>query len=372
MKYFVLRIVLFSLPLIGYLAVYEIAMDSLGETVSIDEVLDEQQDNTSLFMRRFLDQEYNIYKLSALERHQPEVIIVGSSRVMQFRSNYFKESFYNGGGLLQNYKDLLSFLAEGHGERLLVIGLDQWWFKKDNSESSFSWISEPEKEVVSSGKRYAGLSSIVRITKALNEARVLKNFGGAAQVGNGGFRFDGSMKIPDGRIEKLLREKRFVDTEDPPIPERIRKGLTKRFSYSIIDTTAWREILISIKQYQAMGGEILVYLPPLSTESATLMSLENQQEYFFRFLSQTMSDDLANQKIPFIPFETPTDYGLPDTYFVDGIHPSEVFVARQVERHADKFGGMINKQKLKEMIERSFCELLFDEREMTASRNTDK
>jgi hypothetical protein len=370
MKYFVLRIVLFSLPLIAYLAVYEIAMDSLGETVNIDEILDEQQDSTGLFMRRFLDQEYT-YKLSALERHQPEIIIVGSSRVMQFRSDYFNKSFYNGGGLLQNYKDLLSFLVKGHGERLLIIGLDPWWFKKDNSENSFSWINETEKEVVKSGKRYAGLKSIIPITRALSEARVLKNFGGAAQVGNGGFRFDGSMKIPDERIEKLLREKRFVDTEDPPIPERIKKGLTKRFSYSTIDTSAWKEVLISIKQYEAMGGRVLIYLPPLSTESATLIRLENKQKYFFRFLSQTMSDDLANQKISFIPFEAPTNYGLPDTYFVDGIHPSEVFVARQVERHIDKFDGTVNKQKLKEMIETSFCELLFDEEEMATSRNTD-
>jgi len=46
------------------------------------------------------------------------------------------------------------------------------------------------------------------------------------------------------------------------------------------------------------------------------------------------------------PLERPDDYKAEDTFFMDGIHPSEVFVAIQLKQHSSKFWGQIDKKKL--------------------------
>lgn len=360
MKKFVYKLLFFLLPIFFIAGIYEVAMSDMGETHSMKKVHDLQENNHEvLFMRKILSQEFNFYKEFGIKKYAPEILIVGSSRVMQFRSSYFKGSFYNAGGLLQNKWDLNKFIKSSLGAQKIIIGIDPWWFKEDNIDNSKSWIGAKE-ELVSSKDRYLGLLKPSLVFSSFFKNRILYNIGANAQIGNGGFRFDGSMKIPDERIELLETEKKFIDTESPPIKERIINGLTLRFSLSKIDTNSFIESVKLISERIKMGNEkIIVYLPPFSNESTMSLTKTESQHKFKVFMYEFMPKILRKYKVPFIGIESPSDYALDDTYFIDGIHPSEVFVSLQWLKYAYQT-STIDSFKLKDMIDNRFNNLVFE------------
>jgi len=298
-----------------------------------------------------------------LEKTQPKIVVVGSSRTMQFRGEYFTEKFYNAGGLLQNHQDLAHFLNEEQSADFFIVGIDSWWYKKDNVETAKSWLGGGG-ELVKGSQRFNALKRIADVFGDMRKKRIEENIGANAQLANGGFRRDGSMKIDDERVDLLLRENKFIDTESPPISKRIKNGLTPRFTTSEIDTATFQTTIEQIKQFEKKGKKVLVYLPPFTNESVKTFAETEKQRAFYTFTTSYMEVQLAAHNISFIPLEKPEDYGASDTYFMDGIHPSEVFVAMQLKEHSDKFSEKIDKNILDKMVAERFCDLLFDKKEV--------
>jgi len=118
-----------------------------------------------------------------------------------------------------------------------------------------------------------------------------------------------------------------------------RESLTSRFSISTIDTVAFLTTIHQIKQFEAKGKKAVVYLLPFTNESLQTFAKTETQNTFYTFTMRYMAAQLAANNIPFIPLERPDDYKAEDTFFMDGIHPSEVFVAIQLKQHSSKFWG---------------------------------
>ncbi len=80
------------------------------------------------------------YKLAGIKHNHPEMIILGSSRVMQIRDEYISSvSIYNaslpastGGGL----KNMLKIISEANPKpKYIIIGLDPWLFRSKYPEN---------------------------------------------------------------------------------------------------------------------------------------------------------------------------------------------------------------------------------------------
>ena len=65
--------------------------------------------------------------------------------------------------------------------------------------------------------------------------------------------------------------------------------------------------------------------------------------------------------------ESSNDYNLNDTYFIDGFHPSEIFVAMQISKYNDLFKQRIDTSLLSSSINNRYCNLLFDLNEMNTN-----
>lgn len=147
MKRFFKKTFLFLLPFLLIISTYELLNYSLGENLPMSKVHELQKnDSSALFMRGILSQEFNHYKQQGIIVNQPKILAIGSSRVMQFQSFCFQKAFYNGGGMLQIKWDLDYFLQSEIKAETIIIGLDPWWFKKDNLESSSTWLNENRED----------------------------------------------------------------------------------------------------------------------------------------------------------------------------------------------------------------------------------
>ncbi|MGE3974336.1 MAG: hypothetical protein AB7F59_07425 [Bdellovibrionales bacterium] len=94
------------------------------------------------------------YKFASVVQRRPQVLALGTSRVMAFRADFFKPStFFNVGGAVGNLRGFSTFLNRLPKEakpELLIVGLDQTFFNKNSDgmyvdnvpyylEKSYTW-----------------------------------------------------------------------------------------------------------------------------------------------------------------------------------------------------------------------------------------
>lgn len=373
MKKFLIKISIFIIPTLIVLSSYEYLLFKLGETKTIPYVFKIQEENTlSLYMRKYLPQDFNNYKLYGIQKKQPNVISTGSSRMMQVRSEFFNDSYYNAAGLLYNIRDLNDFLKSDIKANTILIGIDPWWFKYDNLKTEINERDFKYTKAKFDLSRYNSLIDYHKILSDFFKKRIQKNIGANAQLSNGGFRLDGSLKVPDHRVNLLLKEKIFIDVEDPKTKTRITKGLTPYFSISKFDTIKFENSIKLVKSLLDNGKNVIVYLPPFSSESYNSLKNTKKQGDMFEFITVHMPKVMDTYGIKYIPTENPSLYNLDDTYFIDGFHPSEVFVAMQLKRYSSYFKGKVNPENLKALIEKRFCNLLFNKSEMISIYGEDE
>ena len=149
------------------------------------------------------------YKLQTIERYQPEVIILGSSRVMHYRSAFFEDSdsVYNASSFgwgLNRYKTIVEFVAElEKPPQIVIIGLDQWRFQE-------RWVipadDVPLTEGASQSRIWDGIGNVTNAMigkgaspQSLIDAIVPHSnqdaLGISAILGAGGYIYDGSFQI---------------------------------------------------------------------------------------------------------------------------------------------------------------------------------
>lgn len=104
-----------------------------GEFVDIDDVIRQQlSDHRSIMFSRAYNGQLGYLKLRTIQERRPQIIALGSSRTMQFRSKFFKPSvFYNAGGgarIPEHFEEFLKRIPQGREPKVMIIGLDHIFF----------------------------------------------------------------------------------------------------------------------------------------------------------------------------------------------------------------------------------------------------
>src|ERR1700722_4483896 len=79
------------------------------------------------------------YKQEMYRKIKPEILILGSSRVMQYRKEFFSRSMLNAGGAMNSINEGFSFVTDSFNEvapKVLIMGLDYWWFSANYKATS--------------------------------------------------------------------------------------------------------------------------------------------------------------------------------------------------------------------------------------------
>lgn len=372
MAHLIKRIILFfALPALFVLAT-EFQLYYLGESLPIEVVFQRQREDPNVhFMRGILSQDYNVYKYLGIREFESEILVIGSSRVMKFRQLLFSEefTFYNAGGIAQSAHDVIQ-LAENfkRGDiqlpKVLIVGLDPWWFKLDY-EPKTSWLIG--EQMTDHAYDFEGRPSIYYFYYRSLLADRFKvndadNLGIYARHRGAGFRLNGSKSIEPNVVKEYLKNPGFIDREIPPIDVRIEEGLTNKFTFSQPDSLLMKKTVESLVALDELIEEIVVYLPPFSAESYQLLGNSLNHQEWWNSYNRYFYHQLLSKFDCVIPAESPLDYDLPDDYFIDGIHPSEVFVAKQMLNYSTKNGilGLIINEELRDDLFSAQTPLSFD------------
>ncbi len=344
-----LRVVVFASPLLAGGFLFETALFRTGESWPIARVVARQSAlPDAVYGRQILSQQYNLYKTANLRRRSPSIVVLGSSRVMQFRDFLFhpnERAFYNAGGLIQTAEDVTAYAAAVvsgalPAPRVLVLGIDPWWLKP--AADRRSWVNEGESRdaALRFGEHVQAARSVLRARDfpwwAAAAGRMTRSpaygypaFGLAALRYGDGERRDGS-HLTTAVVLDYLRKPAYRDREEPPVVDRVRHSTNQFSPAASLDPERMRAFVAALVRLREAGVEVLTYQPPFSSE--VLAALNALRPGWWIDYRDRLPALIRERGIVCLPVTSPGDFGLADAYMLDGFHPSEVFDSYLVER----------------------------------------
>lgn len=148
---------------------------------------------------------YEYFKLQKTIKIKPEVLVLGSSRVLQFREYMFNAKFYNAGfsvGAIDDYLTFLKLFPKDYKPKLIVMGFDQWMFNPNyyNSKKVYSSGLYTENKSLHVDNGFSNLLNVYKdmFNGKINYQNINQKkadtlyFGLNATINKKGFRNDGS------------------------------------------------------------------------------------------------------------------------------------------------------------------------------------
>jgi hypothetical protein len=327
---FWLKLFVFSLPFtIAFVAFTGILIYS-GESMPLSMVVAMQQgDEPVLYRPRYGNRDLT-FKLMSTEARQPEVLALGSSRVLQFRSMFFNldtSVFYNGAGpawSLERIDQFVRSLSPDALPNVLILGIDQVWFNPNFVPDTF------EPEVNDFAEIFLVNRSVFQETldgpRPPNFAQLLARrepgFGGTAlgirAITDGhGFRNDGSEQYGDFLIAHWLNP----ETERNRHLEWMRNG-EEMYVRGDSVSDASLQLFESFLQYcQEHSITVVGFFPPFAPTLYDEMSAGGQHTYIPQ-ASEEVSKLMTQYGNFFFDYSDGGLFGN-DGDFFDGWHGSE-------------------------------------------------
>lgn len=303
-----------------------------------------------------MSQDFVDYKLRLYSATKPDIVALGSSRVMQFRSRYFTEPFLNVGGTAGNLAVLRS-TAEAmlavHKPKVILLGLDFWWFTK-------KWEPNPQENTPPTSGSYnygfdtlktpwewllTGKVSTAEFFAPLTGAFRADRYGIMAQRFGDGFASDGSWYYTaDVTGQQKPFDYKFGDTL-----KQVEYGI-KAFSYapeiSEEHVDAFADIYYKLR---VRGVKVFVFISPLSTR--VLEAIKAREDKYPQLFK--LHDELRKRGIDAVDLTDMRRYGTTDCEFVDGFHGGDIAYARllrQLARYYMQLGMYVNMKALEDDI----------------------
>lgn len=280
-------------------------------------------------------------KFALLEELKPEVVVLGSSHVLQIRGEYFNRSFLNMGSTMQSLSDginVVTRLVENDNRpRVVILGLDYYWFFGDDSQignfndawldldkGRFFTLEKREK----SGFRIPSFYDLKRLTRYLVSSdgnfeslkRSITNpgvfMGLDAIFRNNGFDKFGKYHYNYRLFSPLGRDNKSFVKGDGGLGHYERLAIKNK----TIDEFKWAEFLHLRRLVNRRGLKLITFIVPTSNWATEEIQESGLGSFLLRLENRLNSLGTSNYSY-WSQFNENCE-------FVDEGHPGEITMAR--------------------------------------------
>jgi hypothetical protein len=295
---------------------------------------------------------------------RPEVLAIGSSRVLQFRSEMFRVPYYNAGytvNAIADYQAFIQSIPREKRPKTLLLQLDQWMFGDAHSppkvavkpvsfwRDAFQFWAVGNDCFTASRLLCRGDVSFRMIREKKTPVRI----GLSAYMNDSGMRNDGSMSY-GARIVRLehdtigLQQSEFENTF-----HRVATG-TILFEYGAHANLGSIAALENLLRYCKRNKiDVVGFLPPLP--DAVWRKIEKTGKYgYMREIDSLALPVFRRYGFDFFDFGMLKSVGGADGEMLDGFHGSEVTAARMLLRMSENpaISRAVDRQKLLNALDR--------------------
>ncbi len=358
LKIFFFIIIFFGISPYIFSSLY---LPSVYENNLYSEIVQRQQTNSSIYGTA-LNPGYFFYKHELIKNRKPEVVILGSSRVLEFREESFLVPFVNAGGVMHHLSDGLTFLNKMfryHKPKYIVLGLDFWWFNDNYPQSkyiqypvntgtqmSLNKILKPIYFLFSNKVNFSSLKYIFNNDYINNKITNYDSLGISAISSSDGWRRDGSYFYAKKTFgfSEILKEKAFEDTIT-----RIKKG-TRYFQYGSEISEERKKVFDQIiKTIKKNNVEPIILLTPLP--NIVIQEMDDiRYQYVFK-----LREMIKKIKVVSFDYHDVSKLVPDDCEFLDGYHGGNVLFDRILldineSSIAENFNSILNVEQIKKNI----------------------
>lgn len=347
-----------------YLANYFYLKHS-GEIASVDEVIDIQVDLAKEGKHTivgFISSDADLtYKVKSYQKLRPDLVMIGSSRVMEFKEYFFKPSFYNTGGASRSVNDLeqvVDILLKAKVPKAAVIGVEECWFVDDSSGGRTPYVP----------KEHAS-GTPLNLHKLKGPSRLLENgklsladyvdtvfsgdllaksshprIGVRARQAHSGFAPDGSWLYTNLAVGLTQSpDKQFAASL-----AAIAKGEAHYTHSDIINPEKMIQFIDVIAKLESKGVEVYLFFPPYAPTAYRAIKGQHEKMRYNRGIREVFDE----VDLPYFDFNDPVTINASDCEFVDGIHGGELVYAKIVNAMAknEQFRPLVDEQKISELL----------------------
>jgi hypothetical protein len=328
MKQFIQELLLFfSFPIILFLLVFSfpfILAHNSQEMMHVNTIVKIQQSRNNVLVGLAIQNIDAQLKFETTKTIKPEILTLGTSRVMQFRREFFNNeiSFYNAGGAVVNLIQYIDFInALENTPEYIIIGLDQYFFnenyaKYNQSHAVYAYNYNPMGIVVNSFRRILQKEFSFYQTSIYNN-----NIGLTARVHGDGFRKDGSyfynriINNPNSEYSSKF----IFPFEDTVM--RIDAG-NARFEYGEnIYTESVRQVILLLNECEKRNINVIGFIPPF----APYINLKMEESGKYNYVKKiyiTLFPIFEQFHYEFYDF-TDLSFITDDSMYIDGFHGND-------------------------------------------------
>lgn len=338
MLVFFKKVIFFSLPILLLFTVPVFVVVEGREYVSTKDVVDTQSKYPeSIFGFAYNDISFYSYKESLVATKNPKVIALGTSRVMQFREEFFTKDtlFVNAGGAGKSLADIERFvtnLPSTTTVQVIIIGLDKEILvakPSPSKEIKESILPVRFTRIIVTMSRRVYLDYISHknsFTDLMQASKQTSAIGLSALLHGNGFRSDGSY-----RYGSAVADQGRLPYVEAQVNQSVLDVTNKNNSLVEEETQNLKNNLTSISRILTLGREkriiIIGIMPPYPTSIyKAMIGKDGTLEEISTKLSQIFKDE----KSIFFDLSSLDTFGGLDTEFVDGIHGTDVMYLKMI------------------------------------------
>lgn len=354
MRRFVKTIALFLAPAVCVVALFGAALVRSGELAPMEQVRGAALDGSLSLFGFAYRENTRAFKQDVAAARGAEVLVLGTSRSMQLRGEFFAaDSFYNAGGGIAYLSQAQQFLERlpqtARPQRLLLV-LDQYFYNTDwrafQPEESARPAEDTTADAVASLRHmmwdYAdGKFLLLQVLRAPKGT-----YGLTAAARGAGFRADGSYTYGSA----VLHPEQSLDADFADTFDRIEKKTSRFEAGDAPDAAALAETRALLEYCAAQGIAVTAFLPPYAPQVWDRM----QQTGNYGYIAATFA--ALQPLFAQYGFEVFDYSDLPETrnnQYIDGFHGSDrvyAAVCARLARDSALMGDLFDAQELKDLF----------------------
>lgn len=365
MKKFLFQFLLFLIPFyfVGLFigVVYYVGCET-GEFDDFDRLIEVQRQDHSVFIGMGYNEQNAYYKLKNANYYQADVISLGTSRVMQFKNDYFSVNFYNCGGAVSwNYDEYLNFLKNlNYTPKIIILGLDQWVFNDAWNQSCIVYKNYRPIELIdrnSIAMEWEMIQDFIYHRWNFYSIRNYPmNYGFNGKMKDTGFEWDGSYYYGDiYRNPETQRDYMFVNTFD-----RIEGGYNRFEWGEHVDEETCAYLIAFLEYCKENEIEVIGFAPPFAPSVYDKMLVSGNYGYLNE-MNCRCEELFEEYGYSYFDYTDVSRLGISNSYFIDGFHGSEVAYAYMVDDmmiQGSSLQRFVNKKELDNLLDNRYSDLI--------------
>lgn len=368
MKKFLCRLLVFLIPfyfLGGFVGLIYYIGWMTGEFGSFDRIMELQRREHNVLVGMGYNEQNAYYKYKNANYYQAKVIALGTSRVMQFKDDYFSLGFYNCGGAVSgNYDEYLNFVKNlEYTPELIILGLDQWVFNDAWNRNCIKYEGDTPIRMIDRNNVSMECSMIRDMINhkwnmdSINNYPM--NYGFNGRIKDNGFRWDGSYYCGSVYQEPENEEDyMFKDTFN-----RIFEG-NRRFEWGDdVDEETYEYLSAFLKYCSENKIKVVGFAPPFAPSVYNQMAASGNYGYLNE-ISPGCKKMFEEYGYEYFEYTDAKMFNVNDAYFTDGFHGGEVVYAYIVEdmlKQGSCLCDYVDETHLENLLNDYYSELLLKE-----------